>query len=60
MRTPLPASLVAIVILAGTASQALGQFHLPRLFPSKTPMEPGGEAEKPSRWKALSSLGSVL
>jgi hypothetical protein len=60
MRTPLPATLVAVVILVGTASQALGQFHLPRLFPSKTPTEPSAEAEKPSPWKALSSLKQKL
>ncbi len=60
MRSGLPAILVAIVIMAGTAPQALGQFQLPRLFPSKSSTQPNAEAETPSRWKALSALSQKL
>src|SRR5947209_18592309 len=47
----LPTFLVAVVVIAGTAAPVRGQFHLPRVLPSKTP---NAEAETPSRLKAPS------
>jgi hypothetical protein len=57
-----PAILVAVAVLAWTAPAVLGQFHLPRLLPSKAPAPPSVEAEaeagapsqpKAAPWRSL-------
>jgi hypothetical protein len=54
MRIGLPAILAAVVTMALAAPQALGQFQLPRVLPSKTPPQPNTEAEPSSRLKVPS------
>jgi hypothetical protein len=59
-RIGVPAILVALL---ASAPPALGQLHLPRLFPPKTPAQPSAEGEKgetPSRPKLLSGMNLKL
>src|SRR5262249_49846842 len=58
LRVARPAVLVAVAVLAGTATPVLGQFRLPRVLPSKAPAAANAGAEAPSRprdapWRGL-------
>jgi hypothetical protein len=60
MRIGLSSVLVAVVVMAGTAPPVLGQLHLPRLRPSKTPPQPNVEAETRSWFREPPRLAVKL